>query len=298
MASVREEELNELFLELKSANKDIAFQKIYTQYNKLIYGIAFGILKNKEDAEDIVQIFFSKLYTIEKDKLPKEKIASWIYTVTKNEAISLLRKKKEHFDIDTIYEIEDKDNEINNLIDKEEFNKLISKLDDKEKEIISLKILANLSFEEIAKLLNKPSGTIKWRYYKSVHTLRLLLSNLAMFVLSFTIGLTTLFNKNKKSEIKQDQITNNELENKDENTKLEDTNETTKSQLSENVINETKDEIGEAHENTVVEQIQEDNLNYIGIGILSFSAIFLCLTIIFTLLFTKYQLKSRKKTSK
>lgn len=298
MANVREEELNELFLELKSANKDIAFQKIYTQYNKLIYGIAFGILKNKEDAEDIVQIFFSKLYTIEKDKLPKEKIASWIYTVTKNEAISLLRKKKEHFDIDTIYEIEDKDNEINNLIDKEEFNKLISKLDDKEKEIISLKILANLSFEEIAKLLNKPSGTIKWRYYKSVHTLRLLLSNLAMFVLSFTIGLTTLFNKNKKSEIKQDQITNNELENKDENTKLEDTNETTKSQLSENVINETKDEIGETHENTVVEQIQEDNLNYIGIGILSFSAIFLCLTIIFTLLFTKYQLKSRKKTSK
>lgn len=298
MASVREEELNELFLELKSANKDIAFQKIYTQYNKLIYGIAFGILKNKEDAEDIVQIFFSKLYTIEKDKLPKEKIASWIYTVTKNEAISLLRKKKEHFDIDTIYEIEDKDNEINNLIDKEEFNKLISKLDDKEKEIISLKILANLSFEEIAKLLNKPSGTIKWRYYKSVHTLRLLLSNLVMFVLSFTIGLTTLFNKNKKSEIKQDQITNNEIENKEENTKLEDTNETTKSQLSENVINETKDEIGETHENTVVEQIQADNLNYIGIGILSFSAIFLCLTIIFTLLFTKYQLKSRKKTSK
>ena len=81
MANVREEELNELFLELKGVNKDIAFQKIYTQYNKLIYGIAFGILKNKEDAEDIVQIFFSKLYTIEKEKLPREKIASWIYTV-------------------------------------------------------------------------------------------------------------------------------------------------------------------------------------------------------------------------
>lgn len=291
MANVREEELNELFLELKGVNKDIAFQKIYTQYNKLIYGIAFGILKNKEDAEDIVQIFFSKLYTIEKEKLPREKIASWIYTVIKNEAISLLRKKKDHFDIETIYEIEDKDNEINNLIDKEEFNKLISKLDDKEREIITLKIIAGLPFEEIAKLLNKPSGTIKWRYYRSVHTLRLLLSNLAMFILTFVIGLKTLFNKESKVQDNQSII-------KDETERVENTNETQKLETTEDVINSTKGEIDKTYENTVIEQMQEHNLNYIGIGILSISFIFLCITIIFTLLFTKYQLKSRKKTSK
>ncbi|MCI8961713.1 MAG: sigma-70 family RNA polymerase sigma factor [Clostridia bacterium] len=290
MANVREEELNELFLELKGVNKDIAFQKIYTQYNKLIYGIAFGILKNKEDAEDIVQIFFSKLYTIEKEKLPREKIASWIYTVIKNEAISLLRKKKDHFDIETIYEIEDKDNEINNLIDKEEFNKLISKLDDKEREIITLKIIAGLPFEEIAKLLNKPSGTIKWRYYKSIHTLKLLLSNLAMFILTFVIGLKTLFNKESKIESNEEE--------KIENNILEDTNETLKSETTEDVINSTNDELDKIYENTIVEESHEHNINYIGIGILSMSSIFLCITIIFTLLFIKYQLKSRKKTSK
>ncbi len=290
MANVREEELNELFLELKGVNKDIAFQKIYTQYNKLIYGIAFGILKNKEDAEDIVQIFFSKLYTIEKEKLPREKIASWIYTVIKNEAISLLRKKKDHFDIETIYEIEDKDNEINNLIDKEEFNKLISKLDDKEREIITLKIIAGLPFEEIAKLLNKPSGTIKWRYYKSIHTLKLLLSNLAMFILTFVIGLKTLFNKESKIESNEEE--------KIENNRLDDTNETQKSETTEDVINSTNDESDKIYENTIVEESHEHNINYIGIGILSMSSIFLCITIIFTLLFIKYQLKSRKKTSK
>ena len=290
MANVREEELNELFLELKGVNKDIAFQKIYTQYNKLIYGIAFGILKNKEDAEDIVQIFFSKLYTIEKEKLPREKIASWIYTVIKNEAISLLRKKKDHFDIETIYEIEDKDNEINNLIDKEEFNKLISKLDDKEREIITLKIIAGLPFEEIAKLLNKPSGTIKWRYYKSIHTLKLLLSNLAMFILTFVIGLKTLFNKESKIESNEEE--------KIENNRLDDTNETQKSETTEDVINSTNDETDKIYENTIVEESHEHNINYIGIGILSMSSIFLCITIIFTLLFIKYQLKSRKKTSK
>ncbi len=296
MVNIREEELKRLFLELKGTNKDIAFQKIYTQYNKLIYGIAFGILKNKEDSEDIVQIFFSKLYTLEKEKLPNEKIASWIYTVAKNETISVLRKKKEHFDIETIYDIEDKDNEINNLIDKEQFNKLIGKLEEKEREIITLKIIAGLTFEDIAKLLNKPTGTIKWRYYKSVHTLKLLLSNLVMFILTFVIGLRTLFNKESKIEDNAS-IINNETE-KVEDIQIKDTNETQQSEMIGEVINSIKDETNKTYENTVIEQVQEYNLNYIGIGILSISSVFLCITVIFTLLFTKYQIKLRKRKSK
>lgn len=49
----------------------------------MIYGIAFSILKNKEDSEDVVQIVFSKLYVLDKEKLPKEKEATWLYSVTK-----------------------------------------------------------------------------------------------------------------------------------------------------------------------------------------------------------------------
>jgi len=44
----------------------------------VIYGIAFSILKNKEDSEDVVQIVFSKLYVLDKEKLPKEKEATWL----------------------------------------------------------------------------------------------------------------------------------------------------------------------------------------------------------------------------
>ena len=83
-----------------------------------------------------------------------------------------------------------------------------------------------------------------------------------------------------------------------EDTQLKDTNETQKSEITGDAINSIKDETNKNYENTVIEQIQEGNLNYIGIGILSISTIFLCITIIFTLLFAKYQLKSRKKTSK
>lgn len=300
MSKINEKELDALFWELKKDNSEIAFQKLYTNYNKLIYGIAFSFVKNKEDAEDIVQIFFSKLYTIGKEKLPNENPASWIYAVTKNEAISLLRKKKNDFDLETIYDVEDNHDEINNIIDKVEFNKLISKLNDQEREIVALKILTNLSFDEIAKLLNKPSGTIKWRYYKAVHTLKLLLSNLAMFILTFAIGISSLFNNKKENnETRQDLLTNNDTtEDKDNNRVENTTDETLKQHPAGNASVQIENKIDEALEDTITEEIHEDNLNYIGIGIIGVSSIFLITTIIFTLLFAKYQLKSKKKPSK
>ena len=70
MKKINVKELRELFVEIKYDNK-IAFETLYKNYNKLIYGIAYSLLKNKHDAEDIVQIVFEKLYSIDKDKLPK-----------------------------------------------------------------------------------------------------------------------------------------------------------------------------------------------------------------------------------
>lgn len=300
MIKIDDKELNELFIELKDNNK-IAFEKLYTKYNKLVYGVAFSILKNKEDSEDVVQIVFSKLYKIDKNKLPSNKEASWLYTLTKNETISFLRKKNNDINLESIYEIEDKDNEINNIIDQVEFNRLISGLNDKEKQIISLKILANLSFDEIGKLLNEPTGTIKWRYYKSIHTLKILLSNLGMFIVTFEIGIKTLFNKKISNKIEQEEIIeDSQIEQNQEN--VED--EATKSEIQESLKEETNNDINESQNESIKEEIgipeqpNTEQINYYGVGILSISSIFLIITITFLIFFVKYQLKRNKKTSK
>lgn len=300
MIKIDDKELNELFIELKHNNK-IAFEKLYTKYNKLVYGVAFSILKNKEDSEDVVQIVFSKLYKIDKNKLPSNKEASWLYTLTKNETISFLRKKNNDINLESIYEIEDKDNEINNIIDQVEFNRLISGLNDKEKQIISLKILANLSFDEIGKLLNEPTGTIKWRYYKSIHTLKILLSNLGMFIVTFVIGIKALFNKKISNKIEQEEIIeDSQIEQNQEN--LED--EATKSEIQESIKDETNNDINESQNEGIKEEIgipeqpNTEQINYYGVGILSISSIFLIITITFLSFFVKYQLKKNKKTSK
>lgn len=292
MKKIDERELRELFIELKSNNK-IAFEKLYIKYNKLVYGIAFSILKNKEASEDVVQSVFSKLYEMDKSKMPDNKEASWLYTLTKNEAITFLRKKDNNIDLESIYNIEDKDNEINNIIDQVEFNRLIRGLNDKEKQIISLKILANLSFDEIGKLLGESTNTIKWRYYKSINTLKILLSNLGMFIITLAIGIKTLF---KKKSSNQEVIHDNKTEQNTVNIR----DDTTKTENQETLTDQTKFNESQ-NENTnnegtiIQEQTASEPTNYYGIGILSISLIFLIITII---IFLKYQLKLRKKSSK
>lgn len=100
MEKINARELKDLFIEIKYGNK-IAFEKLYNNYNKLIYSIAYSILKNKQDAEDVVQIVFEKLYLIDKEKLPNRNESSWLYSITKNETEDKLRNKKYSIDVNS-----------------------------------------------------------------------------------------------------------------------------------------------------------------------------------------------------
>ena len=288
--------INELFEEFKNGNKEV-LEEIYNKYQKTIYGIAFSILKNKDDSEDIVQSVFIKIHTLENSKLPKENVASWLYTLTKNEALQFLRKQKNNIDLDSIYDLADNNNDIDKLINKETYNKLISKLSPKEKEIVSLKIISNLSFEEISQLLGEKTATIKWRYYKSIYALRLLLSNLTMSIVTFLIGIATF--KQTKSDIKIEQDVTENITIESDTERFEDNQsmlETAdKDKVESNINNETQNSVG--IENTIIEQ-PTTYTNYIGIGFFSISFVCLIFTIIFAIILKKHQLNSRLKSSK
>ena len=289
MGKLNEGELKELFIEIKHNNK-IALEKLYNRYNKLVYGIAFSILKNKEDSEDVVQTVFSKLYILEKDKLPTDKIGTWLYTVTRNETLLLLRKNNNDVNLDTIYDLEDENNEIDKFINKDSYNRLINGLNQREQEIVSLKILSNFTFKEIGELLGESANTIKWRYYKSIYSLRIMLGNLGMFIITFLLGIATLKNQKKSAPIiKEDEnfnnITGEDTANKD-NDRI-DTNEVIQD-------NENTD----SFENVIIEDTNINTTNYLSIGIFSISAIFLAITITFSIFLAKHQLKVKKKSSK
>lgn len=286
MGKINEDELKELFIEIKKNNTS-AFDKIYTKYNKLIYAIAFSILKNREDSEDVVQAVFSKIYTLEKEKFPTEKIGTWLYTVTKNEALLFLRKKDNSVNIEAIYNLKDENNDIDNYINIDSYNRLIKGLDKKEQEIISLKILSNLTFKEIAELLGESTNTIKWRYYKAIYTLKITLGNLSMFIITFVLGILALKEHKKDAPTIQEEQSSShtEIEGKED------------SITKYNEIIQESDETNSL-ENVIVQQnTHVDTTNYLSIGMFSISGMFLILTIIFAIFWVNHQLKVNKKAS-
>ena len=248
----------------------------------------YSILKNKSDAEDVMQLVFEKIYSMDKENLPTKNETSWIYSVTKNETLNYFKSNRNNINLDDIYEIEDNNQEISKIIDQENYNRLISKLNDNEKEIISLKIISNFSFEEIGKILNMPTGTVKWRYYKAINTLKLLLSNLTMFIISFISSIYALKSTKKIiSPIQEENVIENIVIAADENQKQQ-------YEKSENTQQNSQEEIN----TTIIEETNENEVNYPAIGLMGISTVFLMLTIIFSIIFAKYQLKLKENLSK
>ena len=145
-------------------------------------------------------------------------------------------------------------------------------------------------------MLDEPVGTIKWKYYKSIHTLKILLSNLSMLIVTLLVGLKTMFNTNKSEQPsiaeQEKNITEDSTTKQAEKTKTE----TESQDRSENNIIAEDSTKEETKEEIIIPKSQE--INYVGVGILSISGIFLIVTLIFTIFFVKYQLKAKKKLSK
>lgn len=297
MKKINEKELHQIFEDLKQ-NKEKSFNELYEKYNKLIYCIAFSILKNKENSEDIVQIVFTKIYKLEKEKLPTSNEASWLYSLTKNEALNYIRKQKNDMSLDELDYIAYEDREFEKIIDKDTYNRMMEKLDKEEKEIVSLKILADMKFKDIAKLLNMPIGTVQWKYYTALHSLKLIIGNISIFILGITLFIANkqLTRQDNSAGIDMSEGNINSLGDAGEeiaNGAQSEESSSLDSAIEENIFQEEM--INETLGPSAQENVQINNKD---IGILTFLGIFLVFTIVFLVIFVKHQQNKKKKVSK
>lgn len=318
MKNIDEKELHEIFYKMRKEDKK-SYEELYKKYYKLVYNIAFSILKNKENAEDISQNVFIKIGNLKKEKLPNSYEASWLYTVTKNECISLFRKTKETLTIEDIKN-ENLEDEIEGIIQKNSYEKLMENLEKIEKQIIFLKVEAGYSFKEIARLLKMPIGTVQWKYYKSLHALKLLIANLSMFVIGVV---TCLFNNSRLKESKVEQDENKTEDNKEQGSTIEDNQKQDSVQnqkdnkntikhenIAEDISNENSNTIENIVQNELIENIirEETKIESCNITVdrtmfknailYGLTNVFLCFSIFFTIIVVKNQQNKRKQASK
>ncbi|MCK4663219.1 MAG: RNA polymerase sigma factor [Bacteroidales bacterium] len=152
-----------------------AYSFLVEKYKKYTYSLAYRIVRNNEDAEEIAQDAFIKAYKSLKQFNRKSKFSTWLYKIVYNTAISKLRKKK--IEISDIYsETIENTNTIDNIngnsnletSEKKKFiEKALNNLPYDENILITLYYLNEKSIDEIKQITNYSIPNIKVKLHRA-----------------------------------------------------------------------------------------------------------------------------------
>lgn len=144
-----------------------AFDLLYDQYSERLYRFAFMLLKNREDALDIVQETFLRIWKNRKDLSEEKSFKSYIFTVSYNITVDLLRKKlNERKYIETLeknfgFSQQSIENKADFMILDHQIRDIIEELPPRRREIFKLSREKGCSNKEIAASLNISVKTVE-----------------------------------------------------------------------------------------------------------------------------------------
>ncbi len=167
---------------LKGDEKSL--EVLIKRYLKPIYSFVFRFVSNIQDAEDITQEVFIKVWRNLKRFDQNGKFKTWIFTITKNTCLDWLRRKQQisFSELETddeksfVEKIPDSQSLPNELLEKKDFadllNRAIKKLSPKYKMILFLRYNDHLTFRQISEILEKPLNTVKSYHRRALILLR------------------------------------------------------------------------------------------------------------------------------
>lgn len=152
-------------------------KEIYDEYGKTIYQCVFQLLRNSHDAEDVTSEFFLKLWQIADTYCFGGRHKRWLVTIARNMALDLIRKRKrEELTLTSedgiSYEPADSVSAEDTALGRLSVAEAMESLDESEREIVNMKIIADMTFKDIAAVLGKPLGTVTWKYRNAIEKLR------------------------------------------------------------------------------------------------------------------------------
>ncbi len=175
---------------MNHGDKD-GLREVYEEYISYIYGIVRGLLANKEEAEDITSDFFIRLWEKSDTYKPGSGHKGWMATIARNMAIDYIRKRKREEPVDFSENREEdtggisagkkadmiQARERSNSVEEEVIGEITIKealalLKESERRVVHMKIMGQMTFQEIADILEEPMGTVAWRYRQAIETLR------------------------------------------------------------------------------------------------------------------------------
>jgi RNA polymerase sigma-70 factor (ECF subfamily) len=174
-----------LVLRAKRGDRD-AFAELVDIYKDKIYQLAYRMTGNRQEAEDIAQETFLRVYANFHTYDDHFKFSTWIYRIATNLCIDRGRKKKPHFSLDEQAEGTDGLDWYSRLKSQEQtpeeevvsqelqttVQRAISQLSPKYRSIMILRYIEDLTLQEISEVLKLPVTTIKTRIHRGREALR------------------------------------------------------------------------------------------------------------------------------
>lgn len=161
-----------LIMDIKAGNKK-ALGKLVERHKKLAYRLALGLVGNKDDAHDISQEAFLRVYRSSKTYDAGQPFLPWFYTIISNLCRTWLkrrsRRENKMVDVDDAsFLLVDTANPESVMVKKETIaclQRALTELDFQDREIITLQHFRGMSYDEIATVLSIPRGTVMSRLY-------------------------------------------------------------------------------------------------------------------------------------
>ena len=163
------------------ANDEIAFREIVERYQAKVFSIIYGILRNHNDAEDIAQQVFAKIYFSIKNFDFRSSLLTWIYKITVNECYDYLRKKRvrklvyeSDFSEEDALRMENNESAseqstpIDTRLSQRDFlMKLLEKLSADDRSLLMLKEVEGHSVDELSQMTGMNENTIKVKLFRA-----------------------------------------------------------------------------------------------------------------------------------
>lgn len=192
-----EEREFELCIEAMQSGDKQGLWRVYEAYARYIYSIVYGILGNRENAEDVTSEFFIKLWEKADHYKPGNGHKGYLATMARNMAIDYLRKYKKEELTAVVHDIgsdaaSDEERGMESGLQKDiqasgqttatsveqevvgqmNLQEILQILKPGERKIVDMKVLGELTFKEIAQILSLPMGTVTWQYQNAMKKLR------------------------------------------------------------------------------------------------------------------------------
>lgn len=164
-----------IIIDRLKAYDESAFKDLFNIYKDLVFSVCFRMTNNKNEAEDLTQDVFLKIYSSRHTYRSESKLSTWIYRIAVNTCINHRKRMKwrRFLSLDFLFEeypdskfqVSDKEYNVRDKIEKSEqahiLHQAIDTLTKNQKSAVNLRYFEGLSYEEIAEIMDTTVSSVE-----------------------------------------------------------------------------------------------------------------------------------------